>query len=285
MSGRLVISKHKSYHVWNQDNVEKVLRDERIHKEKQEAEAKREKDSLMEKNREVLLASKPPANDTPSENEEKGAPRELFNIFGDLQEAKAEEAERKVKKMEEERKQLLLLRQNGAAPWALGDGSREKAQQKAWYEAPGDKALQEKPIVVMERVVSGNEAISARDRDTKWKRKLDPMERYVYDNSYPESKEMNEVKVGSPRSHKRSRVLQETEMGNEAHEERVRRKDKKQKKSKHSKSSREKRESHEEDRSAKLMNELRKRRLERERLEKKKSSVLLANVDIYGPSR
>lgn len=38
MSGRLVILRHKSWHVWNQDNIEKVLKDERENKEKIEKE-------------------------------------------------------------------------------------------------------------------------------------------------------------------------------------------------------------------------------------------------------
>jgi hypothetical protein len=43
MSGRLIISRHKSWHVWNQDNVDKVEKDERLLEEQKEEEAKRVK--------------------------------------------------------------------------------------------------------------------------------------------------------------------------------------------------------------------------------------------------
>ena len=48
MSGRLVISRHKSWHVWNQDNQEKVLRDERIHREKMEKQQQHEQTAIRE---------------------------------------------------------------------------------------------------------------------------------------------------------------------------------------------------------------------------------------------
>ena len=37
MSSNLKILKHKTWHVWKQDNIERVLRDERLHEEKQAA--------------------------------------------------------------------------------------------------------------------------------------------------------------------------------------------------------------------------------------------------------
>lgn len=43
MSGRLVISGKKSYTPWNQKNIERVLRDERIAKEKGEADAEQKR--------------------------------------------------------------------------------------------------------------------------------------------------------------------------------------------------------------------------------------------------
>jgi hypothetical protein len=36
MSGRLIILPHKSWNVWNRDNIEKVQRDERLHEEEQQ---------------------------------------------------------------------------------------------------------------------------------------------------------------------------------------------------------------------------------------------------------
>jgi hypothetical protein len=54
MSGRLVILRHKKWNVWNQDNVEKVLKDERLAREEEEEKLKNEKTRLQEKNFEVL---------------------------------------------------------------------------------------------------------------------------------------------------------------------------------------------------------------------------------------
>lgn len=61
MSGRLVISRHKSWHVWNQDNQEKVLRDERLAREAEEEKNLNEKRRVQEKNLE-LLSSYPLTN-------------------------------------------------------------------------------------------------------------------------------------------------------------------------------------------------------------------------------
>ena len=55
MSGRLVILRHKKWNVWNQDNQERVLKDERLHKEKEEKRDKEQKKLLQEQQRQSLL--------------------------------------------------------------------------------------------------------------------------------------------------------------------------------------------------------------------------------------
>lgn len=53
MSGRLVILRHKSWNVWNGDNIEKVMKDERLHRENEEAKRK----NIETKNQEYQLES------------------------------------------------------------------------------------------------------------------------------------------------------------------------------------------------------------------------------------
>jgi hypothetical protein len=57
MSGRLVISRHKSWHVWNQDNQEKVLKDERLAREQEQENQEKERKRTQEKNLEILNGS------------------------------------------------------------------------------------------------------------------------------------------------------------------------------------------------------------------------------------
>jgi len=54
MSGRLVILPHKSWNVWNQDNREKVLRDERIQREEAEKMVFDERRNTQQLNMQLL---------------------------------------------------------------------------------------------------------------------------------------------------------------------------------------------------------------------------------------
>lgn len=54
MSGRLVILPHKSWNVWNQDNKEKVLRDQRLFNEEIQRKADNEKRQSQEMNLQIL---------------------------------------------------------------------------------------------------------------------------------------------------------------------------------------------------------------------------------------
>jgi hypothetical protein len=66
MSGRLVILRHKSWNVWNQDNVEKVLRDERLHRETIEEESTNQRSSSQRKNWQSLGIEDDVADQSPA---------------------------------------------------------------------------------------------------------------------------------------------------------------------------------------------------------------------------
>lgn len=290
MSGRLVISRHKSYHVWNQDNVEKVMRDERVHRERLEAEAQRERDGLHEKTREILLADNKTSPSSPIDAMTQGRPpsygeHELFTLFGDVEVAAADEMARKVKRKEEEAKHQLLLKQNGAAPWAFADGSSEQTRRKTWYETlPGAAAV---GIAVMGRVVTGQEAASARARDSSRKRKLDPMAFCVPYAS--ESMDGARVCAESKDESAADVIIDNLSVamplikhdGGDSDKDRSKHRKKKSKRGKehrHGKSEPVRDSGH----ASQQMQELRRRRLEREKLERKKTAMLLTEYDIYG---
>ena len=64
MSGRLVILPHKSWNVWNQDNKEKVLRDQRLFNEELQNKADNEKRQSQELNLQILQESAKTSEDT-----------------------------------------------------------------------------------------------------------------------------------------------------------------------------------------------------------------------------
>lgn len=114
MSSRLVILRHKSWNVWNTENREKVLRDERLHREHQELNSKAERFKTQESQRQELLKQN---NFTPEENQVRSSkPNNDYLI-------ERNEQDRRKRKRE------------GIADWELGEGSREKTGKRAWYES------------------------------------------------------------------------------------------------------------------------------------------------------
>lgn len=70
MSGRLVILPHKSWHVWNQDNREKVKRDERLHREAQAAEELKQRKVFQQQQLDAMRRLSEPPSSGPGESEQ-----------------------------------------------------------------------------------------------------------------------------------------------------------------------------------------------------------------------
>ncbi|KAL3803024.1 hypothetical protein ACHAWO_003823 [Cyclotella atomus] len=81
MSGRLIITTKKTYCPWSQHNVERVLRDERLERERIEKEAKAEKDAAAAKRR--GLHTDPNSNC----DESQSAVQRHINLFPEAEEA------------------------------------------------------------------------------------------------------------------------------------------------------------------------------------------------------
>ena len=136
MSGRLVILPHKSWNVWNQDNREKVARDERLHREAEAAKAENEKRLIQEQNLSILRA-----DDSIIKTEEMNSPVvevEPFRLFEDLEKKHFEKIGNEDYLKEKAAKELLQKKREGIADWALGEGSYENTKSKPWYEKLGD---------------------------------------------------------------------------------------------------------------------------------------------------
>ena len=188
MSGRLVILPHKSWNVWNQDNREKVARDERLNREELEGKERKEKECVQERNLEQLLGFKRDSCEIEdvnavgaTNNDEQDQP---FRLFGDLEEQERKNQELLAAKRLQEEKELLAKRRAGIAPWALGDGLAEMAgtNQQPWY-----LKKQSQPSNGHNTISSSSSAgpsgngittvneIVAKERDELLKVKLDPM--------------------------------------------------------------------------------------------------------------
>jgi len=145
MSGRLVILPHKSWNVWNQDNREKVARDERLHREAEEAKAQKEKELLQEHNIEHLRSNTGDnsVNDITQDNDfsliesKNNETDKPFRLFEDLEQQHFSRIGQNNEEYMQEQalKEQLKRKREGIDNWALGDGSRELAKSKAWYES------------------------------------------------------------------------------------------------------------------------------------------------------
>ena len=191
----------------------------------------------------------------------KSANDERFCLFDDVSADAASEAQRKSLREQREIDLLLKQRQNGVAPWRLGDGSFEASGQKPWYSR-GETGSDLGPTIVRGKTLTGEAATEAVCRESTRKRLLDPMAALIYDgyNEVAESKESDEELKG-----KKHKGIHNRES-----------KHKKKRKERHDITS---------TTDSDLRKMLRRKRLEREIFERKKASVILAKSDIYGDQR
>jgi hypothetical protein len=154
MSGRLVILRHKSWNVWNQDNREKVLRDERLHREALETAEEREKQKLQEKTYSKL-------NELSAKNDNDSAVKP-FRLFEDLELAEANFLGNEEYLKEKEAFEKRKRKRDGLEEWKLGDGSLEVDKRKPWYEDPSRYSEQR-----------------SNEKDELRKQEEDPMSKYL----------------------------------------------------------------------------------------------------------
>jgi hypothetical protein len=170
MSSRLVILRHKKWNVWNPDNRERVLRDERLHKESLEQAQVTERLHTQDKIYESLTKK----NDGSKEGNV-----EPFRLFADIEAREKKKGNDEYAK-EKEEKRLAELKRENIAPWELGEGSLEKTSVKPfWYSSDARSN-----VVSKGKLLNGNDAIEAKSRDEKRKRDLDPMAyHFIYDET------------------------------------------------------------------------------------------------------
>lgn len=302
MSGRLVILPHKRWNVWNQDNREKVLKDERIHREKVEADNEREKKLLQEHNLQLLRGSSEigegaaaSALEEVVDIEEK--PIEPFCLF-DLERKQNELLGNEEYLKEKKKKEELQKKRDGVADWGLGEGSVEVSKQRPWYEKVKHDA---KSNPYVEIKLEPN----APKEESKSKRTQDPMSKLLYnkdikvdikvESKYDKSKDRRRErdednsykrKRGrSPQSEERSSsrkngssITSGAERSSEAAPKHNGSSSSSSSGSIGSSSSSTKVDNN-------IWDDLRLKRLEREAAEKKRTALLLARNDIYGNHR
>lgn len=268
MSGRLVILRHKSWHVWNQDNQEKVLRDERLHRESEEAKRAEGKRKLSETIYSTLSSG------------------ESLTQFVEV----AEPPSTQTRGEKGESSQPPTKRDPALDDWKLGDGSRELSKVAPWYE-------------------HGSTTRSAShydEQDAKRKKLEDPMAAFCADKSHIESKTAEEDSFtekppplmvetpplavvkndgGSTSSSDNDSRGRKSKSRKDRSKDKSK-KDKRRKDKKKDKKNR--RRSPSPVRAAPMVPDgidfdaLRARRLEREKSERKREQLLLAEVDIFG---
>lgn len=181
MSSKLVILRHKSWNVWNQDNREKVLRDERLHREQTENnEIGQRKQNIDFKLKELKnnVQDTSSINDAEAKEAEAGRPPLIvpFRLFDEPSTiVPTTNAEYMKEKREKEYKEQV---RQGVAPWSLGDVSSGKNPVLPWYveipKSSSSSSLPDRKEVDEEKLKSEMDKRKY-ERELKRQRKEDPM--------------------------------------------------------------------------------------------------------------
>ena len=295
MSGRLVILRHKSWHVWNQDNQEKVLRDERLEKEKEEESKSKNRELLQEQQREVLL--KTSSNSSSHQDIHDSSHHEKFCLFDDPESIKVAQRENEEYMRETKEKERNIRKREGVADWSLSEGNTIVP----WYsKAPIDPSMQQ--ILNNSSSSSSNSNVHNCDIDKK-RAALDPASKFMtpyltanaQDSVKSDEANVAKMKSEAEKNERTSGKLHEIDKN-----EKRTKKEKKKEKKEHKKHKKQKtthssveesisttttNEADKDESMTMMMMELRQRRLERERLERHRTAIMLAERDIYGSSR
>jgi hypothetical protein len=318
MSGRLVILPHKSWNVWNQDNREKVMRDERLHREAEEAKVEKEKKLLQEQNLELLRATNGIDDKTSDAADAEVVP---FRLFEDLERKHFDKLGNEEYLKEKAAKELTQKKRDGIADWALGEGSYENSKSKPWFADLGSSSSSS--AAALADVAKS----AALQREQLRKGRADPMGSILVPNKHDyQPKSMTKVPKVLPECAPLEAIESKEDDDNydteEHHRDSRKRKHKSDKRDRSG--SRERKHSHKkhsksrrsEDRDRKHKTDqdsqqeragrhdtgssnhisssnssdavpdkwadLRRKRLEREAVERKRAAVLLAEADIYG---
>jgi len=272
MSGRLIISRHKSWHVWNGDNQEKVLRDERIHREKELEIQENEKRQIQKKTLELLGAkvsiNTGLSNDSSSASVEQVESKHI-NLFDEYETKNFVNEEHQ---KEKEKAAQIKLKRAGIAPLAFADGSLEHDKKRAWYETFDINSCSSSREDTRTRPAGGKGPERIADSPSeKFKRAMDPMKSHLKSeyviaghgqaSSVVESKPKSQVfERGSNRNNEsRGDIISSNRKKRDKGKGRAK-----------------------DSQSVALMESLRAKRLERELGERRRSAQLLAQTDVFG---
>lgn len=306
MSGRLVILPHKSWNVWNQDNREKVARDERLHREAEEAKAEKAKLLLQEQNLEQLQSIQQSSSTGVSGSSLSSDMVTPFRLFEDLERAHGNKIGNDEYLKEKALKEQIQKKKDGIADWALGEGSYENSKTKPWYAALQPDAGSSSSATVIKEEPGTASASKKVVREISRKELADPMNSilYLYRADYKPKHKDNlnaaavaldsiECKEPDPSPGSEVDIASDSKKRNKKDKKRHHEKDKEHKsdhkRSKHSTENlvleQQQRQMAQSATAGDALAALRQKRLEREAIERKRSVMLLASVDIYGPGK